>query len=316
MSAEDTKFLRTIVVLLEEKSFSGAARKLGIGQSGLTKRVAALQKELGYELVIREGRRMTATPAGKIYFADAKVALEHGRRAVRLSRAANAEAEVVLQIGKSPYTDPYLINRVLSLTLPHTPNLKVEIVSKYAAESAQDLLSGTLDLALLTGIPETARISSIAVSRQPFFVAMLETDELCKLIEVKSDELATRSCILFDRHVQPYLYDDFLKKVRPSSAPGTSTHHVTTAEEAAQLVSRGFGIAVLTQAGAWRIAREGITIRPLASDEVYLETRLASRSDDERLVVSEFVREFVTSMKDGVTAAPKRRTPNVVPQNT
>ncbi len=296
MSEADTKYLRAVVVLMEEMNFSRAAEKLNIGQSALSKQIAFLQDLLGYELFVREGRKIASTAAGEVYAAEARLALEHAERAVTLSRAANQSTEQILHVGKSPYTDPYLITNLLSLRLPSFPNLKIKIASKFAVELSHDLLNGTLDLAFLTGIPETPRISSVSVSKQRFFVVMLEQDEFSWRTEITADQLATRSCILFDRHVHPYLYDSLIQKAKPATAPGTSLHHVTTAEEASQFVSRGMGVAVLTQGGAWRIAREGITIRPLAVEDLVVETRLACRSDSQARVVGEFVRGFVRNL--------------------
>jgi len=97
-----------------------------------------------------------------------------------------------------------------------------------------------------------------------------------------------------------------VQRARPATVPGTSLHHVTTAEEASQFVSRGLGVAVITQAGAWRIAREGITIRPLADEDLFLVTKLACRSDNQARVVSEFVRAFVRSLS---SSSPERQSP-------
>lgn len=130
---------------------------------------------------------------------------------------------------------------------------------------------------------------------------MLEQDDLTWSTEVNAEQLAQRSCILFDRHVQPYLYDILVARAKPATAPGTSVYHVTTAEEASQFVSRGLGIAILTQARAWRIAREGVTIRPLAVGGLSLETRLACRADSETRVMSEFVRGYVRQVTHGTT---------------
>jgi DNA-binding transcriptional LysR family regulator len=300
MSGADPKYLRAAVVLMEELNYSRAASKLNIGQSALSKQIAALQEHLGYALFVREGRKITATPAGEAYAAEAKLSLQHAERAVSLSRAANHNSEMILHVGKSPYTDPYLITILLSLRLPYFPNLSVTVTSKFAVELSHDLLNGTLDLAFLTGIPETSRISSVSVSKQRFFVAMLDQDELSWSTEITAEQLAVRTCILFDRRVQPYLYDDLVERVRPASVSGTSIHHVTTAEEASQFVSRGLGVAILTQAGAWRIAREGITIRPLAVEGLVLETKLACRSDNQARVESEFVRAFVRSLTPSI----------------
>lgn len=296
MSAADTKYLRAAVVLMEERNFS-RARKLNLGQSALSKQFASLHELLGYELFVRVGRRMVPTAAGEVYAAEARVSLEHAERAVRLSRAATQALGLTLHVGKSPYTDPYLITNVLSLRLPFFPNLKVELISKVAVDLSHDLLDGSLDLAFLTGVPDMPRITSVSVSKQPLFVVMLEQDEFSWSVEITGEQLANRSCVLFDRHVQPYLYDELVERAKPATTLGTSTYHVTTAEEASQLVSRGLGIAILTQAGAWRIAREGLTIRPLALDGFLLDTRLACRADSEERVVSEFVRSFVRQIQ-------------------
>ena len=306
MSGTDTKYLRAAVVLMEELNFSRAATKLNIGQSALSKQIGHLHEQLGYELFVRQGRRITATAAGEVYAAQAKLSLLHAERAVNFSRAINQNSEIMLHVGKSPYTDPYLITNVLSLRLPFFPNLSVVLTSELAVELSHDLLNGTLDLAFLTGIPETPQISSVSVSRQHFFVVMLDQDELAASPAITADQLRVRSCILFDRHVHPYLYDNLVTRAKPASVAGTSLHHVTTAEEASQFVSRGLGVGVITQSGAWRIAREGITIRPLVDEDLVLETKLASRSDNKSRIVSEFVRAFVRSLSSSL---PQKQLP-------
>jgi DNA-binding transcriptional LysR family regulator len=306
MSGSDTKYLRAAVVLMEELNFSRAATKLNIGQSALSKQIGHLHDQLGYELFVRQGRNIMATAAGEVYAAQAKLSLLHAERAVIDSRAANQNSEVILHVGKSPYTDPYLITNVLSLRLPFFPNLSVTLTSKFAVDLSHDLLNGTLDLAFLTGIPETSQISSVSVAKQRFFVVLLDQDDLSRSTEITADQLRIRSCVLFDRHVHPYLYDNLVQRVRPATVPGASLHHVTTAEEASQFVSRGLGVAVITQAGAWRIAREGITIRPLADEDLVLETKLACRADNQARVVSEFVRAFVRSLN---SSSPQRQSP-------
>ena len=65
MSAYDSKYLRTAEVLIEEMSFSRAAKKLGIGQSALSKRIMALHDELGYVLFVKTGRKISITPRGR-----------------------------------------------------------------------------------------------------------------------------------------------------------------------------------------------------------------------------------------------------------
>ena len=298
MSGVDTKLLRAAVSLAEELNFSRAADKLHIGQSALSKQIISLEQFLGYELFCRDSRSVSTTPSGDKFIPEARLALLHQERAIQLSREAHRDREITLHVGKSPYTDPYLLSNLLSFHLPLFPNLKIQLTSKLATDLAHDLLNGTLDLAFLTGLPTTPLLSSVTVANQSFFVAMLEDDDLAQHPEVKEPQLQGVSCILFERHVHPPMYDALRTAAKPATKPGTSIHHVMTAEEASHFVLRGFGVAVLTQAGAWRIARNGITIRPLRVAGIHLETRLACRVDSQARVVSEFLRGFVKRLKE------------------
>lgn len=185
------------------------------------------------------------------------------------------------------------MTNLLMLRLPLTPTLRVRLSTRLAVELTEDLLTGSLDLAFVTKMPETARLTSVLVSDQPFFVAMLNDHGLAAQIEVAKGDLEEHSCVLFERHVHPFLYDDVVRETKPASKPGCSVHHVMNAEDAAQFVRRGFGVAVLTQAGAWRIARAGLTMRPLNLDGLRVQTRLTCRSNDQNRTVRDFVRTFM-----------------------
>lgn len=287
----EIKLFRAAVALAEELHMTRAGDKIGITQSAMSKRIDNLEEQLGIQLFNRGlGQTVAVTSQGEVFVAEARIVLEQSQRAFHVTRAASNKAEIVLHVGKSPYTNPYLLTKLLSLHLSLFPELRVEVTSRLAVDLSHELLSGTLDLAFLTGIPDTPRISSLSVAEQSFFVALLEEDEFAAFRSISGDQLASRSCILFDRRVNPHLYERVLRDLRPGSAPGTILHHVMTAEEASHLVLRGLGVALLTQAGAWRIARNEITIRPLNAQSLRVETRLATRSDNRLPVISHFVR--------------------------
>nr|WP_297460140.1 LysR family transcriptional regulator [uncultured Halomonas sp.] len=77
--------LKVFVEVVRAKGFTAAARRLGISKSLASKRVAALEEELGVSLLNRSTRSLHLTEAGQIYY-------EHGLR-IRDELAA-AEAQV------------------------------------------------------------------------------------------------------------------------------------------------------------------------------------------------------------------------------
>lgn len=49
-------------------------------------------------------------------------------------------------------------------------------------------------------------------------------------------------------------------------------------------------VAFLTRAGAWRVARHGLTMRPLANKKLHIQTALVVRSGNDSRLLSELVR--------------------------
>lgn len=141
------------------------------------------------------------------------------------------------------------------------------------------------------------RVSRRFGGRSVLFVAMLNDDRLAIQGEIGGGDLEDKSCIIFERHVHAFLYDELVRLTQPASRIGQSLHHVMIAEDAAQFVRRGFGVAILTQAGAWRIARAGLTISPLKVDGLRVQTRLTCRPDNQSRTVRDFVRTFMKTIE-------------------
>lgn len=69
---ETLRAMRMFVCTVEEESFAGAARKLGISASAVSKQVASLEKELGVRLLQRTTRSLSLTPEGELYHAESR----------------------------------------------------------------------------------------------------------------------------------------------------------------------------------------------------------------------------------------------------
>ena len=67
--------LRLFAAVAEAKSFSAAARSLFVSHSTTSRAVSALERELGVELLSRQGRTVTPTPAGEELLRRAKALL-------------------------------------------------------------------------------------------------------------------------------------------------------------------------------------------------------------------------------------------------
>ena len=168
--------------------------------------------------------------------------------------------------------------------------MKVKLWSNYSNELAQQLIAGTLDLALITGVPTKSKLSTLEIATEPYYVAMRMGDELAAHKEVRLNQMERRLWVLFGPHTNAYLYNQILAVTSEKEIYPSDIFHFTSPDEASGLVREHHGLAVLPRTAAWRIARDGITIRPLSEDRLRLVTSLAVRADSKSRLVNEFVK--------------------------
>ena len=296
MVLPEIRLLETVVVLAEELNFSRAAEILHIDQSAVSIRMKDLEDQVGCLLFKRNHKTVELTEAGRKFVEEARVALLHAERAVQAARAASQDAEVILNIGRSPYTDPSLVTTLLSVKLPLFPQLKIELSQQFSCELIREVLAGGLDLAIATEPPDSKRLTMVKVSESPFYIAMSEEDELAYESSISLDALAGRPWVIFERRMHPPVYDAVMRLAKERDVAPANIHHIVVPEDSYSFIAHNGGVAFVVKSGAIRIARDGITVRPLAEESLILKTYLASRAEEKSKVVSEMVRAFMRKL--------------------
>jgi DNA-binding transcriptional LysR family regulator len=290
MALPEIRLLQAAIAVAKELNFSRAADRLHIGQSTLSKQVYELENQLGFRLFDRDHQTVALTDAGRAFVEEAREAVLHTERAVVAATAVFNGADEILNLGKSAYTDLFLVSTLLSIRLPLFPGMRIKQWSNFSNELARQVISGDLDAAVTTGVPETPKLSLLRMADNPFYIAMSVSDALTEHRELLLEHMQNRNLILLSRHANSYLYDMILfvassKDVRPKDI-----FHVMSPEEVSELILEHEALAFLPRSAAWRISRDGITMRPLSEPRLRLVTNLAVRSDTKSRLVKEFVR--------------------------
>ena len=98
----DTKQLAAFCAVVERKSFSQAAERLGVTQPAVSLQVRSLVKRLGRKLLDRSGRRVEPTEAGLALYRGAQRMLQlEGQLVEELEAGDDAELGGTLQLGAS-----------------------------------------------------------------------------------------------------------------------------------------------------------------------------------------------------------------------
>jgi len=308
MVLPEIRLLQAAIVVAEELHFSRAAERLHITQSTLSKQILKLERIIGFQIFRHNHQAAELTDAGRVFIAKAREVLANLEHSILASRAVLDGSVEVLNVGKSSYTDPFLVSTILSIQLPLFPNLKIKLWSNYSNQLTQQVAAGTLDLALVTGVPNKPKLSMLNIADNPFYIVMLMDDELAVYREVRLSQMDGRNWTLLGQHANAYLYDTIQTVAADRGAHPLDLYHFTSPEEAAELVREHRGLAFLPRAAAWRVARDGLTMRPLVEDRLRLVTSLAVHIDSKSRLVNEFVKAAGTKF-DGISHRGQKKLP-------
>lgn len=146
----DADQLRAFVAVARTRRFTRAARQLGTTQPSLSRRVAALEKEVRAKLVIRSPAGVVLTSAGERFLAHAERALSSLEAGVGAIDELAGEPHGPVAVGALPSIGAYALPDVLAAFHARHPDVKLRFLEGNGAELEDGVGRGVLDLALVT----------------------------------------------------------------------------------------------------------------------------------------------------------------------
>lgn len=135
-------------------SVSRAAEALHTTQPGVSKMIRGLEKEIGVEIFVRSGNRLTAlTDAGKEALALCERVLQDALALERLKDEVPGEREGTLRVGTTHVHARYSLIDVTRRFIAAYPKVKLEFTVGSPGQMLAGVMAGTIDIALCT-LPE------------------------------------------------------------------------------------------------------------------------------------------------------------------
>ncbi|HEY6960751.1 MAG TPA: selenium metabolism-associated LysR family transcriptional regulator [Gaiellaceae bacterium] len=161
----DTRQLRAFCEVVERKSFSLAAERLGVTQPAVSLQVQALEKRLGTKLLDRSGRRVEPTDIGAKLYTSAQRLIALEEEIVNdLAEEAGGDLTGTLEIGASTGPGGVLLPRLLCEFADEHPQLQIALT----VSDTQTIVDRVGDRSLQLGIVGAAPRHR-GVVYEPFF---------------------------------------------------------------------------------------------------------------------------------------------------
>jgi LysR family transcriptional regulator, benzoate and cis,cis-muconate-responsive activator of ben and cat genes len=262
-----------IVTIAQEGSFSRASKRLGITQPSLTRRVAALESDIGARLFHRTSRTLELTHAGRLYVRESSRALEYADRAWNLAHHQGQLEQGQFRLGYSPYIRSTYLARLFRLSA--STGISLQCVP--TCEGMKRVLRGELHGALGIQPIEDQDLWVRPVGAEGFALCLSKNHPLARKQEVTVADLKGQHILWIPQSCHPRFYSGVISYLQ-SVGGSNSFMEVLGQTHALDLVAEGLGLALMPRSAA-RISRMGVIVKSLSDRYLSIETALYARRD-------------------------------------
>lgn len=249
------------LAVIDNGSFSAAARTLHRVPSAVSMGIANLEAELGYPLFLREARQVRPTPAALALVPHARVIAEQLEQLAAHATELSDGLETRLAIGIAADIDNTRLMDAISAVSARHPLLAIEITTAPQDVVVERLVAGRVDLCIAYGGLETSLKEDFHFIGTETLVAVVSAHHGSELLDVetlKLDDLFHHRQILIASPEHPIR--DFRQLIA-----GTywRTDSLATA---VNMVKAGLGWGNLPLSVATTLSREGsVRILPFSN---------------------------------------------------
>jgi DNA-binding transcriptional LysR family regulator len=246
----DTRQLQAFCAVVEQKSFSRAAERLGVTQPAASLQVRSLEERLGRKLLDRSGRRVEPTEAGLVLYRNAqRVLAAEEQLLVELAEDESGELHGRLAIGASTGPGAHLVPLLLCEFAQAHPDLHVALSIADTDAVIDRVAERELELGVVGALRRHRSLDFEPLARDEIVLAV-PPDHRFAGREVPLDELKAETLVSMQegagvRHV----IEDELRRAGLRVRELESRLELGLPESVKSAVAGGFGVAFISRTG-------------------------------------------------------------------
>lgn len=183
--------------IVEENSFTEAAEKCHISQSGISQSVKALEEEIGAQLIIRHNRSFSLTEAGEHFYRKSLVITADLEELVRQTARIATKDMATLSLGCLSNYSGSEFNQAVAMFAKKYPTVDLKVTGGNHEDLFNGLQNGTIDLALNDQRRAFSdAYENLVLKDTVCFVEIATFNPLTRLDSVSVEELKNTPCIL------------------------------------------------------------------------------------------------------------------------
>ena len=243
----DFKQLRSFTEVVDQGSFTLAAKSLHFSQPTVSMHVKMLEEEIGTPLVLRTAKRVGLTQAGQRVYEQAQSILAMHERMVAVANPREGE---VIHFGASSIPSSYILPDDMAAFKKANPQAQFVMHQADSQAVVASMVEGLYDIGF-TGIPaEEDAISCMSMCTDRMVLATANTPHFAKLVgKASARELLEQEDVIMRRAGSGTraAVDRVVEEMGLDEKSLNIVARLNDLEAIKNLVERDFGVSLLTE---------------------------------------------------------------------
>jgi len=250
--------LKAFCLVVEMKSFSKAAEAKLMTQSAMSHLIKNLEDELGVKLLIRQGKTVLPTSAGRVIYASAKHILEQYREMDDAISALTQKVKGPLPLGASMTIATYLLPQVFYTFFRKYPEVRIDLSVSNTEGIIHDLREGTIDIGIVEGNIGNTPVFLEEIAEDEIVIIAADDNQLAKMDRLGPRDLLSQPLIMPETGsgIREFI-DDFFRTAQIDTREIKVAMTIGNPELAVQLVQSGIGISFVSKWSVFKALKDG-----------------------------------------------------------
>lgn len=263
--------IETFLRVCRHMSFTAASEELHITQPAVSQHIRFLEKTYGCPLFLRDGKRITLTPAGKVLLRTMGSLRNDEKALVRRMQEAGSQGKALV-FGATRTIGEYAILPALSQYLKQHPDVNVQV--RYGnTQMLVDLLhAGEIDFALVEGYVSLDDFDILVDRVEPYLPVCAKGHVFQKPVSSLRDLLGERLLIREKGSGTREILEKYLSAFNLSVSDFSHYAQVENMHSIVGLLLQDCGIAFVYQAAVQDLLKEGkVKVIPISDFQMHHE---------------------------------------------
>lgn len=245
----DIRKIEYFLCVVDEASFTKAAKRLHVSQSGISQQIASLEDDLGVTLIKRLKNKFELTEAGDYFYQSCQEFVSQYHLIQKKTREIHFRSQLDINIGYAGPIEATIIEPLVSLIQAHYPDLNFNFEKSSFREVIEALSNRSMDMVIsyTYDLVKSSEVVTIPIRREPMGLLVSTKHPLAGQKRISAAAVAGEKIIMLNPDYGQKSYENMIKCCQLDGYEPNIIHEVATCEAMFLKVDANSGVSFFSK---------------------------------------------------------------------